>query len=387
MAFMDECLHRARQQRATRTVFFIAGLAMSGWAPLIPFVKAQHAASDAMLGLLLFCIAAGSMSMMPFTGRLIQRYGYRRLILLSCAGFCFDLPLIIAADTLAVTVLALLLFGALNGVLDVTMNAQAVVVERESGSAKMSGFHGFYSIGTIAGAGLVSFLLSMNVAPLLALALIVVLIVILSIIAAPALQVPVLATADQGGTLLALRHPPVLIIALLCFCLFLCEGAMLDWSAVLMHNVHHIPLEQAGIGFTCYSLAVTLSRLTGDRLIARWGKQPVLLSGALMAAIGLLLATWGDLFWLNLLGFMLTGLGIANLVPVLFSAAGNLSLAAAEYAIPAVTLIGYAGLLTGPALIGFSAQWAGLAQVFSLLALLLLVTGTATSLLLHSLKK
>ncbi|WP_341864961.1 hypothetical protein [Pantoea wallisii] len=106
-----------------------------------------------------------------------------------------------------------------------------------------------------------------------------------------------------------------------------------------------------------------------------------------MAAIGLLLATWGDLFWLNLLGFMLTGLGIANLVPVLFSAAGNLSLAAAEYAIPAVTLIGYAGLLTGPALIGFSAQWAGLAQVFSLLALLLLVTGTATSLLLHSLKK
>lgn len=387
MKSADEMKTEQRQQRATCTIFFIAGLAMSAWAPLIPFIQAGLNINDARLGILLFCIAAGSMSIMPFIGKLIIRYGYRHLILFCCVGFSIDLPFLLLADNFISTALVLLLFGALNGLLDVTMNAQAVVVERESGKTKMSGFHGFYSIGSISGAGLVSLLLAVGMIPLASVMFIVALILLLILMVINALRIKNENTRSVGGTLLAIRDPTVCSIAILCFFLFLCEGAMLDWSAVLMHSVHGIPLHYAGLSFTCYSLAVAFSRFTGDRLIARWGKQPVLLLGNILAVTGLLLAIWAPSLWLNMCGFMLTGLGIANLVPLLFSAVGNLSAATAEYALPTVTLIGYAGLLIGPALIGFGAQWRGLALMFSCLTLLLLLTGVGTSLILHSLQK
>lgn len=354
-----------RQQRATRMIFFVAGLGMASWAPLIPFVKNRVNADDATLGLLLFCIAAGAMLMMPFTSRLIARFSYRFIILCCCVALALILPLLLIGASLSALALLLLCFGAANGILDVTMNAQAIVVEQASGEAKMSGFHGFYSLGSITGAGGVSVLLGADLPPVLAAALVAGGVLLLALIAFPQLlrkrHAP---RAQQQGVLQALCHRVVLIVAILCFFIFLIEGAMLDWSAIFMAAERGMALHHAGFGFAIYSIAVAIGRLFGDRIINRVGGTRVLTGGGLLAAGALSVLLVSTSVPLALGAIFFIGLGLANIIPLLFTTAGNQPELSADVAIPAVTLVGYSGLLAGPALIGFSAHWVGLSTTF-----------------------
>ncbi|MBK5416156.1 MFS transporter [Pseudomonas sp. TH31] len=339
---------------------------MASWAPLIPFVKSRLTIDDGTLGLLLFCIAAGSMLVMPFTGRSIAKFGCRTLILVCAVVFCLILPFMMYASSPVEIGGALLVFGAVNGLLDVSMNAQAVIVERESGQARMSGFHGFYSIGSVAGAGGVSLLLWAGLMPLPATLLIVALIALVVMQAGGHLLAKgPQETGESGGTFQALSHPGILFIAVLCFFIFLIEGAMLDWSAVFLHAERGMEKSHAGFGYTLYSIAVALGRLYGDRLVNAVGRQRMLMLGSTCAAVGLLLIVSVDLPGVALAGFILAGIGLSNIVPILFTAAGNQPDVPSSYALSAVTLIGYTGLLSGPALIGFIAHHSSLTVAFS----------------------
>ncbi|CUU25751.1 putative MFS-type transporter (plasmid) [Duffyella gerundensis] len=354
-----------RQQRATRMIFFVAGLGMASWAPLIPFVKNRVNADDATLGLLLFCIAAGAMLMMPFTSRLIARFSYRLIILCCCIALALILPLLLIGTSLGALAVLLLCFGAANGILDVTMNAQAIVVEQASGQANMSGFHGFYSLGSIAGAGGVSMLLGASLPPIMAAALVAAGVLLLALMAFPQLLRRRHAhRAQQQGVLQALCQRVVLIVAVLCFFIFLIEGAMLDWSAIFMATERGMALHHAGFGFAIYSIAVAIGRLYGDRIINRIGGTKVLTGGGLLAAGALSVLLVSTSVPLALGAIFFIGLGLANIIPLLFTTAGNQPELSADVAIPAVTLVGYSGLLAGPALIGFSAHWVGLSATF-----------------------
>nr|WP_256261950.1 MFS transporter [Pseudomonas gingeri] len=363
-----------RQQQATRGIFFVAGLGMASWAPLIPFVKSRLDIDDGTLGLLLFCIAAGSMLVMPFAGRAIARLGCRTLILACAAVFCLILPFMMYATSAVAIGGALLVFGAVNGLLDVSMNAQAVIVERDSGQARMSGFHGFYSIGSVAGAGGVSLLLWAGLGPLQAISLVAVLIALVVTQASGHLLARrPQESAESGGPLQALAHPAILLIALLCFFIFMVEGAMLDWSAVFLHTERSMEKSHAGFGYTLYSIAVALGRLYGDRLVNACGRQRMLMLGSTCAAAGLLLIVLVDLPGIALAGFILTGIGLSNIVPILFTAAGNRPEVPSSFALSAVTLVGYTGLLSGPALIGFVAHHSSLSTAFSAAVVIMLL--------------
>ncbi len=370
-----EAAENHRRQIATRAIFFLAGLGMAAWAPLIPFVKARLGIDDGALGLLLFCLAAGSMAIMPFAGYLIAKLGCRAVLLGAGALLCIDLPLLALLDAPLLMGAALGVFGAVNGIMDVAMNSQAIIVERESGQAKMSGFHGFYSLGGIAGAGGVSLLLLAGLAPVQAIGLIALLIaILLLIVAGDLLAHGGIGERRRGGARWALAHGKILFIALLCFFVFLTEGAMLDWSALFLHAERGVAKSQAGIGFTLYAVAVACGRLYGDRLIGAIGRFRTLLLGSLCAAAGVLLTVTVPLASAAFGGLMLAGLGIANIVPILFNAVGNQKQVPPGQAFPAVTLVGYLGLLTGPALIGFIANYTSLALAFgcTLLCLLLI---------------
>jgi len=372
--------HNVRQQIATRMIFFLAGLGMSAWAPLIPFVKSRIGIDEGSLGLLLFCIGAGSMLIMPFTGFLIGKLGCRKIIL--SAGFllCVDLPLLTLIDAPLLMGAALLMFGAINGIMDVAMNSQAIIVERESGQSKMSGFHGFYSIGSISGAGSVSVLLWMGVTPSFAIGLITTLIALMLLIASTDLLAKSEIDSEQkGSTLFALSHSKILFIALLCFFVFLTEGAMLDWSSLFLNAERGVEKSQAGLGYTLYAIAVTVGRLYGDRLVNAVGRYRMLLLGSLCAVAGLLLLTSINLVWLSFVGLILVGIGIANIVPILFNAAGNQQQVPPNLAFPAVTLVGYVGLLAGPALIGFIAKYSNLTLAFSCTIFCLLLVSISAS--------
>ncbi|AUO04391.1 MFS transporter [Serratia marcescens] len=369
-----EAAENQRRQIATRAIFFLAGLGMAAWAPLIPFVKARLGIDDGALGLLLFCLAAGSMAIMPFAGYLIAKLGCRAVLLGAGALLCIDLPLLALLDAPLLMGAALGVFGAVNGIMDVAMNSQAIIVERESGQAKMSGFHGFYSLGGIAGAGGVSLLLLAGLAPTQAIGLIALLIaILLLIVAGDLLAHGGIGERRRGGARWALAHGKILFIALLCFFVFLTEGAMLDWSALFLHAERGVAKSQSGIGFTLYAVAVACGRLYGDRLIGAVGRYRTLLLGSLCAAAGVLLTVTVPLASAAFGGLMLAGLGIANIVPILFNAVGNQKQVPPGQAFPAVTLVGYLGLLTGPALIGFIANYTSLALAFGCTLLCLLL--------------
>ncbi|QPT12110.1 MFS transporter [Serratia rubidaea] len=363
------------EQIATRIAFFVSGLGMAAWAPLVPFAKLRLNLDDGSLGLLLLCIGAGSLLAMPLTGLLTGKLGCRRVILLAGLALCVDLPLLVLMDSTPGMGLALLLFGAAIGMIDVAMNIQAVIVERASGRAMMSGFHGFFSIGGIAGAGGVSLLMWLGLSPLSAVLTTVLAIALLLALAQKNLLRD--SDAQDDGPLFVLPRGWVMFLGTLCFIMFLAEGSMLDWSALFLTTLRGVEHSQAGLGYALFSIAMTIGRLNGDRVVNALGRYKILLHGSLCAALGLTLAVACDNAVIALLGFMLVGLGASNVVPILFSAAGNQRDMPANLAIASVTTLGYAGILAGPALIGFIAQVSSLTVAFGCVTALLLAVAAS----------
>ncbi|MFK3651604.1 MFS transporter [Lysobacter enzymogenes] len=355
----------ALERLSTRIAFFIAGLAMAAWAPLVPYAKARTGVDEATLGLLLLALGAGSMTTMPLTGALAARVGCRKVILLASAAVAATLPLLAHLDTVAGMALALFAFGAAIGAIDVAINIQAVVVEKASGRALMSGFHGFFSVGGIAGAALASALLWLQATPLIAALSVAVLLALLMLAGSRGL----LRYGDDGhgGSMLVLPHGIVILVGALCFIVFLAEGAMLDWSALLLVSQRGVEASAGGLGYAVFALAMTVGRFNGDRIVQRFGARPVLAFGGVCAATGFALAALLPWVGATLLGFALIGLGCSNIVPILFTAAGNQKAMPAGAAISAVSTLGYAGILIGPAGIGWIAKISSLPAAFALL--------------------
>jgi fucose permease len=366
------------QQIATRIVFFIAGLGVAAWAPLVPYAKARMQIEDGMLGLLLLCLGAGSLLAMPLAGALTARLGCRLVITVSTVVICLTLPLLATLSNFQSLMISLLMFGAGIGALDVSMNVQAIIVERASGKAMMSGFHGLFSVGGIVGAGGVAALLGMGVSPLLA-----VIIIVAIVIAALALATTSLLPygSKSEGPLFALPSGIVLLLGIVCFIVFLAEGAVLDWSAVLLSSAHGMDASHAGLGYAAFALTMTIGRLTGDRIVQLLGGAKVVALGGVCAAAGIALATLGASWQVALLGYALVGVGCSNIVPVMFSAAGRQKVMPENVAVPAITTLGYAGILVGPAAIGFIAHLINLSAAFLILGLLLIGVSTSVRLL------
>lgn len=358
-----------REQRATRAMFFCSGFAAAAWAALVPIAKLNTGASEGQLGLLLLCIGIGALGSMPLTGLLTSRYGCRRVMLLAVLLFCTVLPLLALTSQLWLLAALLVLFGIGLGITDCAMNIQALVVERAAAAPLMSGFHGFYSVGGIAGAGCLALLMSLGCPAGLASAVASLLILLLL-----ALSFAGLLSTRSARESVALTWPrgTVLWIGLICFAMFLAEGTVLDWSAVFLTDYRDMSAQSAGVGFVCFALSMTLCRLTGDATVARLGSRLVVLGGAVLAAAGLLLSLWTTHWGFSLLGYALLGLGCANIVPVMFSAIGRQHSMPEAVAVPLVATLGYIGVLAGPALIGAVAAFSSLPLALGLIVLLLL---------------
>ena len=364
----------ASEIRSTRLIFLIVGFGVAAWAPLVPFVKARAGLDDATLGLLLLCLGIGSLVTMPAAGALARRFGPRPLLVAAVAVTGVTLALLSRVSALPVLAASLTGLGMGLGLLDCLMNLQAVAVERRAARPMMSGFHGIYSLGCIVGAAGFSALLSLGLTPPAA-----TLAVVAGIVAAGLAALPGILPGEGAprGPAFALPRGPVLLIGLVCFVVFLTEGAALDWSGVFLIQERGLDPARAGLGYAAFSLTMTVGRLTGDALVRRVGRRRIVVLGALLAAGGLALVTAVPLWPVTLLGYALVGAGCANIVPVLFTAAGRQTAMPAALAIPAVTTLGYAGVLAGPAAIGFLAQATSLTLAF--LAVAALLVGVAFS--------
>ncbi|WP_020207617.1 MFS transporter [Gilvimarinus chinensis] len=353
---------------ATRLGFLVAGFGIACWAPMVPFAKQHLNLSDALLGLLLLCIGIGSVGAMVLTGMIATRHGSRPVIIVSGFALLAILPLLTLAPGPLYLGAALLAFGAALGSLDVAINLHAVEVEQAANKPMMSGFHALFSLGGFLGAGLMTLLLSTG-SPLLVASLACAAIMLLAMgLTAPRLLRD---KPEASDTLFAVPRGVVLLLATLTAIAFLVEGAILDWSAVLITETNLVNEHSGGLGYMLFAIMMVVGRFSGDVLSEKLGDTKLLLISAMLAIAGFAVLLSVQQTYIALSGFLLIGLGLANIVPVLFRRAGTQSIMPPALAIASVTTIGYAGILLGPAAIGFIAQNIGLATSFWMLALLL----------------
>lgn len=361
---------RPATRLATRLAFFVAGFGVACWAPLVPFAKLRLGVDDAVLGVLLLCIGLGSVIAMVVTGALSARYGSRPVIVAAGIGLALILPILTLVSTPLALGMALLAFGASLGSLDVAMNVHAVEVERAAARPLMSGFHALFSVGGFAGSTVMTFLLSMRAGTLASTLLCSGAMLAAIFIARPRLLI---ATRRAEGPLFVMPRGIVLLLAALTAVTFLAEGALLDWSALLITDKGLVSAAQGGLGYMLFSIAMTAGRFGGDAVTARVGDRSTMFWGGLLAIAGFAVLLTVPIALVAMAGFLLIGAGASNIVPVLFRRAGSQRAMPSALAVAAITTTGYAGNLAGPAGMGFVAKSVGLSSAFWLLAALLVL--------------
>ncbi len=353
-----------RARLAVATLFFANGCGLGSWVPHIPDVKLWHGLSDAVLGLALLAIAIGAVAALPVAGALVARFGSRPVTRAAALLFCAALPLPLLAPDFPTLLAALALLGVGTGSLDVAMNAHAVLVEARYGRPIMSSFHGMFSLGGLVGAALAGGAMQAGLPPTAHLDLAAAVLGMAVLAAWPALLPTAPSVSD--GPLFALPRGRLLGLGALALIGLMAEGAMGDWSAVYLRMDLGATAGTAAFGFAAFSLAMALGRLTGDRLVARFGPADVLVTGALIGGGTLGAALLAGHPAVAVLGFAGMGIGLANVIPIVFSAAGRLEGLAPGIGIAAVSTAGYFGFLAGPPLIGLVAEASGLAVALGL---------------------
>ncbi len=356
-------------RNATRCGFFMAGFGLSVWAPLVPYVRERIEMTDAVFGLLLLCIGIGSLTWMPISGVLVARWGIRPVQLCSVALLALALAGMALTDSIGWLGLALFCFGGSLGVIDVIMNIQAVLVETAVGRRLMSNFHGMYSLGAISGALVLTGLLSLGLAPEVGSFMMIGVIVAANL----ALARGYLPNRAPGGGLAFVRPTGlVMLVGLMCFVVYLAEGAVLDWSALYLTGEKGLEVARGGLGYAAFALMVTIARFAGAPLVNSLGTARVIAFGGMLAAFGIGLSLTAEHWALALVGYGLCGLGCANVSPVLISSLSRQDGMPVQLAVTVATTIGFAGVLAGPAMMGMVAHFSSLGMAFALLAVLLL---------------
>jgi predicted MFS family arabinose efflux permease len=365
----------ARRGRwAVAALFFVNGFMVGSWAPQIPALVERLAISEFTLGLLILGFGLGAVCAMVNAGHLIARHGSQRTLRLFSLSTIIPLLLVALAPNVWLAAPALFYFGGTIGAMDVSMNSNAVVVERRLGRAVMSSSHGFWSLGGFVGGGLGGLLIQ-NFGHLSH--------AVLATIAAAAI------VAIAWSFVVPDDHPQVeeehrrfawpresgiyLLGAVALICMN-AEGAVLDWAALYLRQEQAANIATAGFAFAAFSGAMALMRFAGDGIRDRFGAVTTFRASNLVAALGMLVAGLSPWPWLSIAAFALCGLGIANTVPILFSAAGNYRGLAHGAGMSVVTTMGYSGILLAPSLIGFVGGHVGFRPVYVVVALLIALT-------------
>ncbi|QIB47361.1 MFS transporter [Streptomyces aureoverticillatus] len=379
--------------RVALTVFFaLDGFVFAGWVVRIPAIKEQTGASASELGLALLGVSAGAVVTMTLTGRLCTRFGSHPVTVV-CGVL---MPLSVALPPLTHSALSLglvlLLFGAAYGGINVAMNSAAVDLVRALRRPVMPSFHAAFSLGGMIGAGLGG-LVAAHLSPTRHLLALTVIGLLVTAFAAPTLlryDAPVTPAGDAGDARSGDRAPRradrglrgtqglVLVFGLVALCTAYGEGALADWGALHLEQDLDAHPGIAAAGYSCFAFAMTIGRLSGTTLLERLGRTRTVVGGGILATAGMLLGALAPSVGVALVGFAITGLGLANIFPVAVERAGAL---AGPSGVATASTLGYGGMLLGPPAIGFMADWFSLPVALTSVAVLAAVAagiGAAT---------
>ena len=354
-------------RRALATLYVVDGLGFGVWATHVPAFKQFLQLDNGSLTLVLVSVVAGSLAATPLTGQCIARFGSRPVIRTAAIGYCLALALLAQTSSFAALIVFACLFGATKGGFDVSVNAQAFAVEQHYGRSSMGFLQGCWSIGSLLGAGAAGLMLHHQGTLRFDLSLTASVLAICSIAAAPLLVGE--QTSPQQGAKFVWPDAAMLKLAVIAFFGLLAEGAIADWASVYLHSNLGATLSLAAAGYTAYAVSMTATRFSGDWLARRLSGPQILRVSGLLIAAGMACTILSHSFAMATVGLMLTGVGIANIVPVILSAAGRDTRMGPGPAISAVSTVGYCGLLTGPPVIGSLAVVAGLREAMGVIVI------------------
>jgi hypothetical protein len=362
---------RPSRARAAVTSLFVAhGVLFGTWVARIPAIQEELELGEGELGVALLFVTFGAVLAMPYAGRIVGREGSRATARQTVVLFAALLPGLALAPSLPFLALALLLFGAAAGALDVSMNAHGLEVERRYARPILSSLHAGWSFGGLIGAGVGALVAWAGVGVSLHFAAVAVLVGLSGLLASAAL-LPAGADRLEARPRVARLPRQLVALALLAFSGLFAEGAAADWSAVYLAGPLDAGAGLAALGFAAFSIAMAIFRLLGDALTVRWGPVALMRRGGLVAGAGLAGALLIGHPVAALLGFACMGAGLAAVVPVAFRAAGSMEGIPPGAGIAALTTVGYTAFLVGPPVIGFAAEVAGLALALGIVVVLL----------------
>ncbi len=368
-----------RGRQAVSVIFFANGFVFSNYIARLPNIQSLYGLDYTQLGYLLLASSIGSLLAMPFTGALIARTGSKYVSTYAMVLVCIAVASFVLLPYYALVLLLFFMIGAGSGMTDVAMNAQAVLVERSYARSIMNSFHAIWSLGLFIGAGIGSLFIWFS--PSIFIHLVTISSVsLLAIFWASLHLIAGDKNLDRRVAPFNLPHPSLLGIGVIAFCAMLGEGAMAEWSTNYMRDTMAVREAFAPAALFTYSFAMLVGRLLGDKLRMRWGDPKLLRISSVAAVAGTLLITLASWVSISLLGFLIAGLGLATVVPLAYSRAGNVKGIDPGLGISMVTTIGYSGFIIGPPIIGWLGDWQDLQFAFffvvSLFLIMLLLTFT-----------
>lgn len=369
-----------------RTIFFLHGAAFSSWVPHIPLVQERLSLAHDALGGILLAAAIGVLTVMPIAGKLADRFGSEKVVRYSGLFYFVAVGLPAFMPSYATIVLAMFALGFSGAFLDVAMNANGLNVERAKGRSIMSGLHGFWSLGGFAGAGIAAAWFASPIPITFHLPVMLAIFLILHLIAqadllpdhtipSPAKESPATDGAGNGdvATPRSRAKERSMFLALLPFgvCAFIGqfgEGVITDWATVFMNSELSSGPTMAAIGFAIYSCAMAVTRLSGDALVTRFGRAPVLLTSSVLASLGVFVITLSPHYLVAWIGCAIAGVGLAVILPLLLSAASQATGKSGGAVVSVIAATGYSAIMAGPPIIGAIGEFAGLVVAFALTA-------------------
>jgi MFS family permease len=360
---------------AVKLIFFINGFIHANLAARFPRVQELFHIDNGTLGFVLLSSSLGALIAMPFTGWLIIRNGSRRVTIFSIFLYCIFVPFVPLMLGFGITGLVILFFimGLTAGMLDVSMNSQAVMVEKIHDKPIMTSFHAIFSIGMVAGAFCGALFVKLETTLLVHLSSI----VVLSIGAAAWARYHLIhdkpKEKEVDGPAFRLPNAAMVSIGVIAFCCMLGEGAMADWSTNYMENIAMASPALAPLGLSAFALAMTIGRFFGDSARLKYGDRKLMVMCGLVSLVGISVTLLFNNPYSVIVGLFITGIGLSSIVPIAYSIAGNSKNLPPGVGLAMVTTVGYSGFLFGPPIIGLVANWQSLRIALVLVAFLFVI--------------
>jgi len=352
---------------AVGVMFFLAGLCFASWASRIATVQQTLGLSDAGLGAILFSLPVGLMCSLPFSGWVITKIGSRRLLIISLITYSVVLIGLSLAQNVVQLIGCLLLFGFSSNAVNISVNTQAVAAEGLYQQPIMASFHGLWSLAGFTGAGIGTFMIGNGINPFHHFIVITAIIILTIAIIAQYLKDDKVASR---GPVFVMPDSSLIKLGFIALCSMICEGAMFDWSVIYFKKVVLAPTALIGAGFTAFMCTMAGGRFIADWFAKKYGLKRILQVSGSLTVTGLLIAVIFPYFYTAMAGFLLVGVGVSSVVPMVYSAAGRSKTMSPGVALAAVSTIGFIGFLFGPPIIGFIAGLATLRASFVFIALM-----------------